>query len=251
MCDPAPLAPTAPDELVSFVAGGGVVVLTGAGISTESGLPTFRGSGGLWETYSFEEIACVEALEENPAAVLRFYNERRQAMRKAAPNPAHYALARLESAYRVSIITQNVDDLHERGGSSDILHLHGELRFAKSMRDPHYRIDLGDRDLQLGDTCPTGGQLRPDVVLFGEAVPNMTAAIELCQSADYLIVIGTSLQVYPAAGLLDCIDSDCPCILIDPSADQVAKGRKIHAIPEPASTAAPKLVDQLLQQGNT
>ena len=225
-----------------------IVVLTGAGISEESGLPTFRGKDGLWENRRLEDIATVEALRANPADVLRFYNERRRALRAVEPNAAHYALAELEAHFDVTVITQNVDDLHERAGSAQVLHLHGELRYATSMADPDYRHYLGDDDIHPGDTCPAGGQLRPHVVLFGEPVPNFPKATEICEQADHFIVIGTSLQVYPAASLIDCPPPDCPCTLIDPAAEAIDTARDVIPIPETATTGVPWVVNALIAE---
>jgi len=225
-----------------------IVILTGAGISEESGLPTFRGEDGLWENRRLEEIATIEALEAHPNDVIRFYNERRQALRRVEPNTAHRALVELESKFEVSIITQNIDDLHERAGSRSVLHLHGELRYATSMADPDYRLHLGDDDIQPGQTCPRGGQLRPHVVLFGESVPNFTKAIELCEQADYFLVIGTSLNVYPAAALIDHPPADCPCCFIDPNAETIPTHRNLNRIAEPATTGVPKVVNELISE---
>lgn len=237
---PSPLHPLKPH----------IVILTGAGISEASGLPTFRSQGGLWENRRLEEIATIEALEANPADVLRFYNERRRALRAVVPNAAHYALAELETHFQVSIITQNVDDLHERAGSTKVLHLHGELRYATSMTDPAYRHYLGDDDIHPGDTCPAGGQLRPHVVLFGENVPHFPAATGICERADFFIIIGTSLQVYPAAALIDYPPPDCPCFFIDPAAGEIDTSnittRDLLPIAEPAITGVPRVVKALI-----
>ena len=179
-----------------------VVVLTGAGISAESGLQTFRGPDGLWEGHRVEDVATPEAWAANPGLVLEFYNQRRRGVRQAQPNAAHLALVDLEGAYDVRIVTQNVDDLHERAGSSNVLHLHGEVRKARSTRDSSLIRDLDDSDIHLGDLCERGSQLRPHIVWFGEMVPAMDEAVELVAEADVLLVVGTSLQVYPAAGLV-------------------------------------------------
>lgn len=223
-----------------------IVILTGAGISAESGLSTFRGSDGLWDNESIEEVATPEGFERNPEKVLRFYNERRRALQSAEPNPAHLALARLEERYRVSIITQNIDDLHERAGSTGVLHLHGELTKARSATDPGYRIDIGYRDIEPGERCPDGGQLRPHVVWFGEPVPAFPEAVETARTADRLLIVGTSLQVYPAASLIDAPSPDCPKVLVDPSADSPGPGVTIERRAEPASRGVPRLVDEWL-----
>jgi len=193
-----------------------IVVLTGAGISAESGLSTFRDSGGLWEQHSVYDVATPEAFERNRDLVLRFYNERRRQLLSVQPNPAHRLLAELESRYRVTVVTQNVDDLHERGGSSNVLHLHGELTKARSSAYPELTYDIGYRDIQPGDTCDRGTQLRPHIVWFGEEVPMLDAAADVVRTADHLLIVGTSLQVYPAAGLVYEVDIDVPITVIDP-----------------------------------
>ncbi|MBJ6137177.1 SIR2 family NAD-dependent protein deacylase [Marinobacter litoralis] len=193
-----------------------IVVLTGAGISAESGLSTFRDNDGLWEKHSVYDVATPEAFERNRDLVLRFYNERRRQLQEVEPNPAHRLLADLESRYRVTVVTQNVDNLHERGGSTNVVHLHGELTKARSTVDPELVYDIGYRDIQPGDTCDRGGQLRPHIVWFGEEVPMLEAAAEVVRTADRLLIVGTSLQVYPAAGLVHEVDFDVPITVIDP-----------------------------------
>lgn len=193
-----------------------IVVLTGAGISAESGLSTFRDNGGLWEQHSVYDVATPEAFERNRELVLRFYNERRRQLLSVQPNPAHRLLAELESRYRVTVVTQNVDDLHERGGSSNVLHLHGELTKARSSVNPELIYDIGYNDIKPGDTCDLGAQLRPHIVWFGEEVPMLDAAAEVVRTADQLLIVGTSLQVYPAAGLVYEVDIDVPITVIDP-----------------------------------
>ncbi|MFV8570375.1 SIR2 family NAD-dependent protein deacylase [Marinobacter sp. SBS5] len=193
-----------------------IVVLTGAGISAESGLSTFRDNDGLWEKHSVYDVATPEAFERNRDLVLRFYNERRRQLQTVEPNPAHRLLAELESRYRVTIVTQNIDNLHERGGSTNVVHLHGELTKARSTVDPELVYDIGYRDIQPGDTCGRGAQLRPHIVWFGEEVPMLEAAAELVRTADRLLIVGTSLQVYPAAGLVHEVDFDVPITVIDP-----------------------------------
>ncbi|MCC5927545.1 MAG: NAD-dependent deacylase [Bacteroidetes bacterium] len=194
-----------------------IVVLTGAGISAESGLSTFRDKGGLWDDYAIEEVALIHAWTADKEKVLNFYNIRRKEAFNAEPNGAHVALASLEMKANVSIITQNVDSLHERAGSSNVLHLHGRLDRAKSEFNERYNIDIGSDDIRIGDLCPDGHQLRPDIVWFGEEVPNMLPAINLVKSADLFIVIGTSLTVYPAASLLDYVRKNVAIYVIDPS----------------------------------
>jgi len=193
-----------------------IVVLTGAGISAESGLSTFRDSGGLWEQHSVYDVATPEAFARNQELVLRFYNERRHQLESAQPNPAHRLLAELESRYRVTVVTQNVDDLHERGGSTNVLHLHGELTKARSSGFPELIYDIGYKEIHPGDVCERGTQLRPHIVWFGEEVPMLDAAAEVVRTADQLLIVGTSLQVYPAAGLVYEVDIDVPITVIDP-----------------------------------
>jgi NAD-dependent deacetylase len=224
-----------------------IVVLTGAGMSAESGLRTFRDSDGLWEEYSIYEVATPEAFEEDPALVLRFYNERRKQLLECEPNAGHQALVRLEEKFDVQIITQNVDDLHERAGSKNIVHLHGELRKVRSTGNPDYIIPH-DGDIQLGDTCPKGHQLRPHIVWFGERVDMIEVAEEIARKADILIVIGTSLLVYPAAGLLSYADKDIPKYIIDPGTPAYRLLSFVEHIPMTATEGVPMLVDQLLAE---
>ena len=219
-----------------------IVVFSGAGISAESGLGTFRDSGGLWEKYKIEEVATPEAFQSNPKLVLDFYNIRRRQLLNTKPNQAHYALNRLKSKFNLSIITQNIDDLHERSGSKNVLHLHGKLRQSKSTLDYSVFPILGT-ELNLGELCPKGSQLRPNVVWFGESVPLMEEAINLVLQADIFIIIGTSLNVYPAASLLNYSNKAEKIIIIDPNAD-FQEG--IETIQQKASIAVPKLVDDLL-----
>jgi NAD-dependent deacetylase len=195
-----------------------IVVLTGAGMSAESGLSTFRDNGGLWEQYSVYDVATPEAFERNQELVLRFYNERRRQLEKVQPNRGHHLLAELEKDYKVTVITQNVDDLHERGGSSNVIHLHGELTKARSALHQNLVYDIGYRDVSPGDTCDRGTQLRPYVVWFGEEVPMLDVAAKVVRTADFLLIIGTSLQVYPAASLVHEVDMTVPITVIDPDA---------------------------------
>lgn len=194
-----------------------LVVLSGSGISAESGLKTFRDMGGIWETYDVTEVATPQAWEQDRSLVLRFYNERRKALLEAEPNEAHNILARLEKEYNVQIITQNVDDLHERAGSRRVLHLHGELRKARSTADPNKVYPIDGWELKEGDLCEVGSQLRPHVVWFGEPVPAIEEAIPLVRAADIFLVIGTSLNVYPAAGLVHYLGEGVPVYVIDPA----------------------------------
>lgn len=193
-----------------------IVVLSGAGVSAESGIRTFRDSGGLWEEHKVEDVATFEAWQKNKELVLRFYNERRKQVHEVEPNGAHYALAELQKKYKVRIITQNIDDLHERAGSKDVLHLHGEILKARSTVDPSLIYPIKGWELKVGDKCEKGSQLRPHIVWFGEAVPEMGRAAMIAEEADVFLVIGTSLNVYPAAGLLHQVTANTPKFLIDP-----------------------------------
>lgn len=225
-----------------------IVVLSGAGISAESGLRTFRDSDGLWEQYHVEEVATYNAWLRNPALVLEFYNKRRAQLKDALPNDAHKALARLEHKYDVQIVTQNVDDLHEKGGSTRIVHLHGELTKVRSVRYPELVYNIGYKEINLGDTCEKGAQLRPHIVWFGEEVPLIEYAAEIVSHADYLLIIGTSLQVYPAAGLVHYAPRHCTIYLIDPKADNINYSSNIHIIKETAGKAVPRIVNELLSR---
>ena len=219
------------------------VVFTGAGISAESGLGTFRDSGGLWDNYKIEDVATPEAFQKNPGLVLEFYNIRRRQLLSATPNDAHYALNKLQENFNLQIITQNIDDLHERSGSNNVLHLHGKLRQSKSTLD-NMLYEIDGSELVLGDLCPNGGQLRPNVVWFGEAVPMMDKAIEIVKTADIFIIVGTSLNVYPAASLIHYTSNSCQKYIVDPNA---AEENGISAIRQKASVGVPKLVDQILK----
>jgi len=194
-----------------------LIILSGAGMSAESGIRTFRDMNGLWEEYDVMEVASIEAWHKNPELLLRFYNDRRKQMINSQPNRGHLLLAQLEELYDVQIITQNVDDLHERAGSSQVLHLHGELTKARSSKYPTLIYPLDNPEMKMGDLCEKGSQLRPHIVWFGEEVPEMDKAIKITRSADILCVIGTSLNVYPAAGLVDYAPSRIPVFLIDPN----------------------------------
>ena len=221
-----------------------IVVFTGAGISAESGLGTFRDSGGLWEQYKIEDVATPEAFDKNPELVLNFYNLRRKQLLDSKPNVAHFALNQLSEKYYLNIITQNIDDLHERSGNKKVLHLHGKLKEAKSSLDNSLIYPIKGSELKIGDLCERRSQLRPNVVWFGEAVPKMIDAISITKKADVFIVIGTSLNVYPAASLLNYTNNANRIILIDPKAEEE---RSIEVIKEKATIAVPKLVEELLQ----
>lgn len=194
-----------------------LVVLTGAGISQESGIRTFRETGGLWEEYDVMEVATPQAWHKNPVLVQQFYNDRRKQLLECEPNAGHFGLAELEKDYEVHIITQNIDDLHERAGSTNILHLHGELRKARSSVDENLLYDIEGWELKMGDKCERGSQLRPHVVWFGEAVPAIEGAMEIAEAADIFVVVGTSMNVYPAAGLINYVKKGTPIFLIDPA----------------------------------
>lgn len=221
-----------------------VVVLTGAGISAESGIKTFRDADGLWEGHDITEVASPVGWQNNREKVLDFYNQRRKQLLEVDPNPAHFALASLEKKYKVSIITQNIDDLHERSGSSNVIHLHGELLKVRSTFDEDLVLDW-KKDLKLGDFCEHNHQLRPHIVWFGEAVPYFPIAAEITETADILIIIGTSMQVYPAAALMDFAKEDTEVYFIDPN-PAIRSGNGINVIKEKASIGVPQLVERLL-----
>ena len=218
-----------------------LVVLSGAGISAESGIKTFRGDGGLWEGYRVEDVATPGAWRANQRLVLQFYNERRAAVRKAKPNRAHLILAEMESDFDVRIVTQNVDDLHERAGSKNIIHLHGSLFGARSTKDPRLTYPVtGDR-LEEGDLCSLGSQLRPDIVWFGEEVPLMPVAEKLAATAQAFLIVGTSLQVYPAAGLIWSVPEQVPVWVVDPGDTPIAARREVRFFQEGAGTGMEKV----------
>ena len=221
-----------------------LVILTGAGMSQESGLRTFRDMGGLWEEYDITEVATPEAWRRNPSLVMQFYNERRKQLYECEPNAGHRGLVELEKDFDVSIITQNVDDLHERAGSTKIVHLHGELKKARSSVDESLVYDIDGWELRFGQKCTKGSQLRPHIVWFGEAVPAMDDAIPLVEEADILVVIGTSLNVYPAAGLVNYTRSEIPIFVIDPERPQVYI-RNVNYIQEKAGKGVEILKEKL------
>ncbi len=224
-----------------------IVILTGAGMSAESGISTFRDSDGLWENHNINDVATPEGFERNPLLVNRFYNDRRRQLLQCQPNLAHLSLVELEKKYEVHIITQNVDDLHERAGSTNIIHLHGELRKVRST----HRLDLimdWDNDITPNDFASDGKPLRPHIVWFGEDVPRLEDAIAITKRADILIVIGTSLQVYPAASLIHYVDFDVPKYLIDPKADSMQSKYSFNIIAQNATSGVPSLVKELLDE---
>ena len=222
-----------------------LVVLTGAGMSAESGLKTFRDSNGLWEEHDVMEVASIEGWYKNPELVLEFYNQRRRQLAEAQPNEAHKILAELEEDFDVRVVTQNVDDLHERGGSTRVLHLHGELTKARSVRDETRVYDIGYGEIALGQTGKDGAQLRPDIVWFGEAVPLILEAERLVREADVFAVIGSSLVVYPAAGLVTSLRPGTRAFLIDPSGVDVRLPPNFTIIKETATKVTKKMRDVL------
>tara|TARA_B110000046_G_scaffold61495_1_gene69098 strand:- start:1596 stop:2279 length:684 start_codon:yes stop_codon:yes gene_type:complete len=222
-----------------------IVVFSGAGMSAESGINTFRDSDGLWEKYNIEDVATPEAWKKNPELVLDFYNQRRIQVLKAEPNAAHIAIATLESKFDVVIVTQNIDDLHERSGSNNVVHLHGEILKARSEFDLSTLYDLKE-PIRINDLAPDGGQMRPHVVWFGEPVPAYELGKSIIESADILIIVGTSLNVYPAAGLVFCTKPGAQKFLVDPDAITMGNMSDIAMINETAGIAIPKLVERLL-----
>ncbi|EZH71320.1 NAD-dependent deacetylase [Aquimarina atlantica] len=221
-----------------------IVVLTGAGISAESGINTFRDANGLWEGHDVMEVASPQGWRNNPELVLDFYNQRRSQLHTVTPNKAHLDLVTLEEKFNVSIITQNVDDLHERAGSSNVIHLHGELLKVRSQFDEQLVLDW-KHDLVLGDHCEHNSQLRPHIVWFGEAVPMMDQAIKITERADILMIIGTSMQVYPAAGLIQYAKHQTPVYFIDPN-PAISPTEHLTVLSEKATTGVAKVVDELL-----
>jgi NAD-dependent deacetylase len=224
-----------------------IVVFTGAGISAESGIKTFRDSDGLWEEFNINDVATPQAWDKNKSLVLDFYNKRRKQVREAPPNKAHYALVELEKKFDVQIITQNIDDLHERAGSKKVLHLHGEINKSRSSTDASLVYKMSGSEIKLGDKCERGSQLRPHIVWFGEEVPEIENAFSIAEQADIFIVVGTSLLVYPAAGLIDYTPQHIPKYLIDPSDVKTNGIKNLTAIKELASVGLPQLVGDLMK----
>ena len=227
-----------------------IVFLTGAGMSVESGLSTFRGSGGMWDEYPVEKVASIEGYIENPSLVLEFYNKRRNELLTVQPNEGHRLIASLEKDYRVTVVTQTVDDLHERAGSTNVIHLHGELMKATSSREPNNlnyvrTLPADNLNIAIGDKAADGSQLRPYIVWFGEAVPMMSDAIDELRDADIFVIIGTSLNVYPAAGLLNYAPAGVPVYLIDPNDVNVSQHRWLNFIKKGASEGMKELVSLL------
>jgi NAD-dependent deacetylase len=224
-----------------------LVILTGAGMSAESGIRTFRDSGGLWEEYDVTEVASPMGWAKDKELVLRFYNERRQQLAGCTPNAGHTGIAELEKFFDVTVITQNIDNLHERAGSTRVLHLHGELTKARSTVYPDLIYDIGYNDINPGDLCEKGFQLRPHIVWFGEAVPKMDEAVTITSAADIFVVIGSSLNVYPAAGLINYAPREASLWLIDPNDVLVPSGLKVNVIKEKASRGVEILTQRLIQ----
>ena len=222
-----------------------LVVLSGAGISAESGIPTFRGADGLWEGHDVTEVASPEGWAKNPSLVLNFYNLRRKAAEQATPNQGHQILSELEAYYNVTVITQNVDDLHERAGSSNVLHLHGMLRQARSTSNPSLIYEIEGTELNIGDTCELGSQLRPNIVWFGEMVPAMEEAARLAATADYFIIVGTSLMVYPAAMLIDYVPVHVPKFIVDPNMPAIQDYPNLYKYSLPGSEGLALVRDRL------
>ena len=223
-----------------------LVVLTGAGMSAESGIKTFRDADGLWEGHDIMEVATPQGFAKNPALVLDFYNQRRKQLLEVQPNSAHLALAQLETDFKVTIITQNVDDLHERAGSNTIIHLHGELLKARSTYNDQDIFDWR-KDIQIGDVCGKGYQIRPHIVWFGEAVPLIEKAMEVCETADVLMIIGTSMQVYPAASLMHYVKPNTPIYYVDPK-PALAQSDNVHVFSENASTGVLKAIQHFFER---
>lgn len=223
-----------------------LVVLTGAGMSAESGIPTFRGADGLWENHRIVDVASPEGWQRDPLLVLEFYNQRRKRILEVSPNRGHEILMELESHFDVHIITQNIDNLHERAGSSKVLHLHGEITKARSTANPNIVTEIPGWELKWGDRCPLGSQLRPHIVWFGEAVPMIGPAAEICAEADIFVVVGTSLQVYPAASLIYETRPDIPQYIVDPSAESLENTHRLKAIPKGASEGLALLKQALM-----
>lgn len=219
-----------------------VVVLTGAGMSAESGLKTFRDANGLWEGHDVMQVASPDGFAKNPELVLEFYNQRRRQLKEVQPNDAHFSIAELENTHQVTIVTQNVDDLHERAGSRHVVHLHGELLKARSINNEH-DVFYWDKDIYLGDVCSKGYQIRPHIVWFGEAVPMIEKAIDICKTADILMIIGTSMQVYPAASLMHYVNINTPIYYIDPNPATI-NSNSVKVFAEKATTGVIKAISE-------
>ncbi len=223
-----------------------LVVLTGAGMSAESGLRTFRDSDGLWEGYNIEDVATPQAWRRNPELVQQFYNERRRDVLSAQPNAAHLALAALEKDFDVTIITQNIDDLHERAGSTNVLHLHGVITRSQSSKNPNLTYPINGWELKMGEVCKLGSQLRAHVVWFGEDVPMIEQAIRVCNEAEVFMLVGTSLAVYPAAGLINYVPDKVVKYIVDPKIPVVSSVKNLVKVEEKATVGVAKVVEMLL-----
>lgn len=228
-----------------------IVILTGAGMSAESGISTFRDSGGLWDQYRVEDVATPEGYERDPQLVIDFYNMQRRNLLKAEPNEGHRLVAALEEKYKVVVVTQNIDDLHERAGSSHVIHLHGELMKATSSWRPNdsrqiITLPADKAVIEMGDKAADGSQLRPFIVWFGESVPNIEPAADECETADIFLIIGTSLNVYPAAGLLHYVPANAEVYLIDPKPVDTHSNRPVHVIQKGASEGMKEFIDLLM-----
>jgi NAD-dependent deacetylase len=226
-----------------------IAVLTGAGISAESGLKTFRDSDGLWEGYNIEDVATPEAWRRNPALVQDFYNQRRKSVLEAEPNAAHIALAKLEEKYEVTIITQNIDDLHERGGSTNVVHLHGIITRSQSSKNPNLTYLIEGWEIKMDEVCELGSPLRAHVVWFGEAVPMIETAARICAEAEIFILVGSSLAVYPAAGLVNYVPRHVTKYIVDPKIPYISHDDHFIKIEEKATVGVPLLVNDLLAAG--
>lgn len=224
-----------------------LVIFSGAGISAESGIKTFRDSDGLWENYNIMEVATPEAFEKNPALVLDFYNQRRKNIYDVLPNKAHKTIAQLEKYFKVSVVTQNIDNLHELAGSSNVTHLHGEISKSRSAKNPSLIYNIEGTELNIGDRCELGSQLRPHIVWFGEEVPMMDKAAEIVSKADIFIIIGTSLNVYPAAGLSQIAPENCKTYLIDPKEVDSKNVANLTTIKETASVGMKMVWKELVK----
>lgn len=223
-----------------------ITILSGAGISAESGISTFRDANGLWENHRIEDVATPQAWAKDPELVLEFYNLRRKQLYEVEPNEAHFSITKLQEKFEVQVVTQNIDDLHERAGNNNVTHLHGQLKQVRSTVAPYTVYDLDGWELQLGDKCEKGSQLRPHVVWFGEEVPNLPLAAQIVSAADAVLIVGTSLNVYPAAALYQYARHGIPIWIIDPNADSIQYPDHITTINEKAGAALPRLVNSLL-----
>ena len=225
-----------------------LVVFSGAGVSADSGVSTFRDSDGLWENHKIEDVCTADALIKNPSLVLEFYNARRKQLFEVQPNSAHEWIKNAEECFEVTVITQNVDNLHERAGSSRVVHLHGELTKCRSSRKENLIYDVDGWEMKMGDLCEFGSQKRPYIVFFGEDVPMYEQALEIVQEADILIIVGTSLQVYPAAGLIHYAPSDCPIYVVDPKVENISTSNLVFYEKSKAKDGVEKVIRKLMSE---